>query len=483
MRTPERGQRRVLRLLSAIVGTAIIGAFTAMIPASPALAEDNADLRIENRSGALTLTEGGQPQTLTLAITNDGPQKVDTPTVSLKIPLASKGMTVAGASAQCEPAGAPDTVGCRISKIDPGQTAELVMVFNPPAKGSLEPGSTHTESSSAFVGNPAGGDPNPANDRVEFSVTLNAAAVTISEVSGTVVNGTTQQPVPDAEITITDTEGNRGETTTDSSGTFRFIPDSPTALRAGRLKVEATKDGFTAGNTAVDGSKGGKVGDIQLAVTPPVQASPSASPSPSAAPTSAAASAVASPAADEGSSLGGLIAIIIASVIATAILVGGGVWVVLRRNRNKDEDSAPPANPTNTQVWLNGLGAPTGTIPAAAPAHTQVIPAQTQVIPSGAAAPTQVHPPGPYPPTPQGSNETTVLYGSPSSRVYGGAAPAPYEAPEPASTTTSTGTVYGRPQGTVYGGAPDNDELESTQYHEPFKDDDDDDRPHGRHSG
>lgn len=482
MRTPERGQRRVLRLLSAIVGTAIIGAFTAMIPATPALAEDNADLRIENRSGALTLTEGGQPQTLTLAITNDGPQKVDTPTVSLKIPLASKGMTVAGASAQCEPAGAPDTVGCRISKIDPGQTAELVMVFNPPAKGSLEPGSTHTESSSAFVGNPAGGDPNPANDRVEFSVTLNAAAVTISEVSGTVVNGTTQQPVPDAEITITDTEGNRGETTTDSSGTFRFIPDSPTALRAGRLKVEATKDGFTAGNTAVDGSKGGKVGDIQLAVTPPVQASPSASPSPSAAPTSAAASAVASPAADEGSSLGGLIAIIIASVIATAILVGGGVWVVLRRNRNKDEDSiasGPPTNPTNTQVWLNGLGAPTGTIPAATPAHTQVMPsaaaAPTQVYggpTSPAGAPTQVHPPGPYPPTPQGSNETTVLYGSPSSRVYGGT-------PEPASTTT--GTVYGRPQGTVYGGS--SDELESTQYHEPFKDDDDDDRPHGRHSG
>jgi hypothetical protein len=351
------------------------GVLVFLLVGTPAYAEDPADLRLEITSGQIALATGGQPQTVSFVITNDGPGAVSAPVANFDAPLDSRGVTIGGTSVTCQAANGPSVISCPLPALTAGQNVTVTVQLVPPASGGAGPGENVNEDGNAWVTNPGGSDPNSDNDGRSFQAVLTGGGSPVTEVSGTVMDGSSGNGLEGATVEVTDSAGTVGTATTGADGRFSYQPGTP--LKAGRIKIKASKDGYEVSQTTVDATNGGTVNDVQLAVSP-AQASPtpSATPPPSATPSAAASAAAASTKGDDSGV--SLLVVVLVSLLAIAILAGGALWVGLRRNREQEPppgDESPirhrPAlgDAPTVQLRMDGLGG--GPM---SPAGTQVMP-------------------------------------------------------------------------------------------------------------
>jgi len=453
--------RRIGALALACLG----GVLATLSLANPAYAE-HADLRLEIRSGGIALTAGGDRQTLNLAVTNDGPSPVSAAVANVEAPLSGRGVTIGNTSVSCSPVNGPSIIACQLGAMNPGQTIDVTIELVPPGSGTVQPGENVTENGNAWVSNPAGGDPNNGNDGGSFSAALSAGdtGAPVTEVSGSVMDGSSGNPLDGATVEIKDSDGTVGTATTDAGGRFTYRAEAP--LKAGRISIKASKDGYDTSRTTVNAS--GSVNDIQLAVSPAAASSPSSSPT--AAPTTAAPQSPppgAASATGDGSSVS-LIVVVLISVLATAVLTGAGLWIGLRRNRENDSATAggpgpPPVRPhlgdaPTVQLRLDGLGGGTQVMPplrqplsSSAVDATQQIPQpdSTQLMPPGA---------GPYlPPPPAVEYDETAPFGpGPAAHGFGAGSGSPYGAgpAAPYGAESYGAEAYGAEAAAPYGAEP-----------------------------
>ncbi|GIG88864.1 hypothetical protein Pen02_38000 [Plantactinospora endophytica] len=185
---------------------------------------------------------------------------------------------------------------------------------------------------------------------------------TVAEVSGRVTNETTGDGISGVSMRLTDGQGRTHNTTTSSSGNYRFTGSQERPIAPGRLQIRATKNG-TTDTKDVTGNAGARLNNqgIQLALA----ASPSASPEASAEPTDDAAAeeepteeagADASEEAaggqeqaanEESGGLGSWV-LILAGGLLVALGVGAIVLLLMRRKEDggdDDEDGPGGAGP------------------------------------------------------------------------------------------------------------------------------------------
>ncbi len=407
---PMDGRVRA-RKAGALVASCLAGAAATLALATPAYAED-ADLRMEIRSGQLSLEADGDPQNITVAVTNNGPNPVAAPVANFEVPLGGRGVTIGNTSLSCAAVNGPNVIACQLGAMNPGQTIDVTVELKPPGEGAVQPGENVSENGNAWVSNPAGGDPNNSNDGGSFNVVLTAGEQggEVNEVSGQVVDGASGEPLAGATVEIADSTGRTGSTTTDAEGRFNYRAEP--ALQAGRITIKATKDGYDPSRTTVD-ANGGSINDVQLAVS---KAEVVPSPTPSVAPSSATAALPPGPAKDDDDS-SSLLVVILVSVIATTILAGAALWIGLRRNRDHEPAYAdgggfqpPPMRPATldaptVQLRLPGAGG-TRMMPTLAAPEVDA----TQQIPM--TDNTHLMPPG-YPPVEPVAYDQTAPFGPP----------------------------------------------------------------------
>lgn len=420
---PEDGVGTARRA-GALALSCLGGVLAALALGTPAYAED-ADLRLEIRTGELELTTAGQPQTFIAVVTNDGPNPVAAPVVNFQAPLSSRGVTVASTSLACSPANGPNVLACPLPAMNPGQSTEVTIQLAPPGNGAVAPGENVTEDGNAWVTNPAGGDPNNGNDGGSFKAVLKSSGSGVTEVAGSVVDGSSGQPLAGATVEVTDSGGASGQTTTDNDGRFVYRPDPQSPLHSGRITIKASKAGYDTSRTTVN-TDGGSINDIQLAVSPAAATSPTPPPSPTAAPSSAAAKAPAAASNKSDDSSVSLLVVILVSVLATGILAGAALWVGLRRNREQEPATAGAnlGDAPTVQLRMPNLGPRPGPM-----GGTQVMPPMgdhdhtfavdtTQQIPapdSGQLIP--LAPPSPFEVPPAGQYDQTAPFGPPTARL------------------------------------------------------------------
>jgi hypothetical protein len=447
------------RRTGALALSCLGGVLAALALGTPAYAED-ADLRLEIRTGQLELTTAGQPQTFIAVVTNDGPSPVAAPVVNFQAPLSSRGVTVASTSLACSPANGPSVLACPLPAMNPGQSTELTIQLAPPGNGAVAPGENVNEDGNAWVTNPAGGDPNNSNDGGSFKAVLRSSGSGVTEVAGSVVDGSSGQPLAGATVEVTDSGGASGQTTTDNDGRFVYRPDPQSPLHSGRITIKASKAGYDTSRTTVN-TDGGSINDIKLAVSPAAAASPTPPPSPTAAPSSAAAKAPAAASNKSDDSSVSLLVVILVSVLATGILTGAALWVGLRRNREQEPATAGAnlGDAPTVQLRMPNLGPRPGPMggtqvmpPMGDHDHTfavdatQQIPApdSSQLIPLAPPSPFEVPPAGQYdqtapfgPPTARLEEQTTAFSSAPGASPHPAGPPPGLFAPLPDATTPS----------------------------------------------
>ncbi len=368
LRRPVDGRVTAQRV-GALIAACLAGGVATLALAPPAYAED-ADLRLEIRSGQLDLKTDGDAQVLRLAVINDGPSPVSAAVANVQAPLGGRGVTIGNTSHSCTPVNGPSAITCQLGAMNPGQTIDVTIELKPPGEGAVQPGENVNENGNAWVTNPAGGDPNNGNDGGQFTATLAAGEQQggeVNEVSGQVADGDSGAPLEGATVEVTDSTGRTGSTTTDGDGRFKYLAEPP--LQAGRITVKATKAGYETTRTTVD-AEGGSVNDVQLAVSKAEAVPP---PTPTAAPTTAPPSQAPAAAADDDDS-SSLLVVILISAIATTILAGAALWIGLRRNRDNepayvgDMGFQSPVRPVNldaptVQLRLPDVGGGTRVMP------------------------------------------------------------------------------------------------------------------------
>ncbi|MFR9777277.1 carboxypeptidase regulatory-like domain-containing protein, partial [Micromonospora sp. MS34] len=268
-----------------------------------------------------------------------------------------------------------------------------------------------------------------------FSLTVKAKAPpqpeTVKSVSGKAVIAANGDPLPGVVVMLRDSQGKQRQTTTDSSGNFRFSGSTSDPIAPGRLDLGANKDG-TIGTKSIDAQAGQSITGLRIGVPIEVKASPSPTPSESddALPTDEATDEATDepaseapvvqqqPAANEDS--GGFGSWLLILLGGLFVAVGVGTIVLLYMRRKNEGDDVDGDGPT-------GAAAAAGAMPAArggyrgADDHTRVVngmgagAAPTMVGGGGSLsdAPTMMHRPvvDDVPPDP---------YGAPPASAYGG---------------------------------------------------------------
>jgi hypothetical protein len=437
----------IARKLGLLALSCLGGALATLTLAAPAYAED-ADLRLEIRTGQLDLVADGDPQTLTVAVINDGPSPATAPVANFEVPMGGRGVTIGNTSHSCAAVNGPSVIACQVGAMNPGQTIDVTVELKPPGEDAVQPGENVSENGNAWVSNPAGGDPNNGNDGGSFNVTLTSEEQqgSVSEVSGTVVDGSSGQPIEGATVEVKDNADVSGTATTDAEGRFTYRAEQEPLL-AGRIRIRASKDGYQPSRTTIDAN--GNINDVQLALS---LAAPTPTVTPTAVPTSAAAQspAAAAPKDDDDSSLS-LIVVVLVSVVATAILTGAGLWIGLRRNRDNEPAFGGIAPGTTfdaptVQLRLDGVGGGTQLMPGLPnaavdatqqipqPNHTQLMPPRYPTAPL-----VEYDETAPFGPPPTAQVDATARYG-PATAPFGQPPAQDMFAPRPDATARMPST-------------------------------------------
>ncbi|HEV2087043.1 MAG TPA: carboxypeptidase regulatory-like domain-containing protein, partial [Cryptosporangiaceae bacterium] len=308
-----RGAAALLVALVGLAATAFAG--------SPAHAYEAADLRLQLQTGSISLKAGGQPETLTFTVVNDGPSAVSTPIANVQVPFGDRGVHPVSSNPACQAVNGPNVLACPLPGLAPGQSATVTIVIAPPAAGSVAPGETLNQPGAVSVYNPAGGDFNNGNDSGQFGVALAGGAGAVTQVSGTVADSFTGQGVPGAAVLVTDSAGATCRTTTQASGAYVCAATAAAPLTAGKVTIRVTRAGYQPAVTEVDAQ--GPLNGVQLALNPLTTVSPT--PSASAPPilVDRQADVVA---ADSGSGATVLI-VVLGSLLVLAALGGAGWWL------------------------------------------------------------------------------------------------------------------------------------------------------------
>jgi hypothetical protein len=239
-----------------------------------------------------------------------------------------------------------------------------------------------------------------------LSVVGTATVSTVSTISGEVTSNA--EPVPGAELELTDGEGGEHEATTDDSGKYEFTGDTSNPIAPGDMTLHITAEGFEDKDEELTVNEGSQTYTLNVTLAKVQAAEPSTDAATSDAATSEAES---SPAAkDDGGGMSGTLIFLI--IIGALLVIGGivGIFFLLRGGKDdKDDDgetfasdTPPDHTPTAAQVGTPGVyqaapgpeaDAPTmihpgGLVGGAPAAPTQFGPAyggsdSTQVMPQG----------------------------------------------------------------------------------------------------
>ena len=311
------------------------------LPSAPVLAGEPADLRLEVRQGNLASQSGGQPATLVFAVTNDGPSDADAFNANVVIPFGDRGTYLASSSPSCNQVSGPTVLACPVEGLEVGQSAVFTLVIGAPPAGSLQP--TDALNATGQISIDAGGDdPNGANDSSQFTLNLTGAPPSVTQISGTVADTQTTQPIVGASVVARDVNGATCLSTTDSTGAFNCTPGQP--LAGGQITIEATMAGYRVSRTTVT-PQNGTITGVQLALDP---AAASPSPTPSAAPSSPAAASSPAPQAIKADDSGfpwDTVLVVLGIVLALGGLGALGWWMYKR----KDKDPDGPGGPDGTR--------------------------------------------------------------------------------------------------------------------------------------
>ncbi|SHN44562.1 carboxypeptidase regulatory-like domain-containing protein [Cryptosporangium aurantiacum] len=335
--TRETVVRRYARRLGAALLAALAAAGLVFLPSTtPVFAGEPADLRLEVRQGNLASQAGGQPATLVFAVTNDGDKKADAFNANVVIPFGDRGVYLASSSPPCNQVNGPTVLVCPVSELDVGKTTVFTLVIGAPPAGSLQP--TDVFSATGQITIDAGGDdPNPANDSSQFTLNLAGAPPAVTQINGTIVDGSSGQPIVGVSVVARDVNGTTCLATTDSAGAFNCTPSPP--LAGSKVTIEATMAGFEVSRTTVT-PQNGTITGVQLALDKQVA---SASPTPSTAPSSPAPATSPAPQAlkaDDGGFPWDTVLVVLGIVLALGGLGALGWWMYKR----KDKDSGGPGS-------------------------------------------------------------------------------------------------------------------------------------------
>src|SRR5439155_2653490 len=125
-------------------------------------------------------------------------------------------------------------------------------------------------------------------DTKNFSVTLHGPtqAPVVPEVSGTVTDGTTGQPIKDAVVVMKDGADANFQFGTDSSGRFKFTSTQDKPIHPGTISVAAGKDQYENSTPKTFDGKGGQsITGIRIGLKPTAAATPTATAQPTDQPT------------------------------------------------------------------------------------------------------------------------------------------------------------------------------------------------------
>ncbi|MFS8520113.1 MAG: carboxypeptidase regulatory-like domain-containing protein [Micromonosporaceae bacterium] len=457
---------RAARSRRASVAAGIVVGALLVLPA-PALAQPQ-QLDLQN-IGGVTMRVGGSA-TIPIVITNNGENDATNVTFTVRVErqLADIGVHIAsssaGADSRCNSSGSE--MDCTVPVVPGNGGSWSGSVQLAVDRGSpLAPGDTRNGQGEVRLTGVGGGDVSSFTIRVQGPDKPPA----VKEISGTVTDQDTGEPIANATVVLVDGAENEHRVGTDGQGRFRFTGD----IAPGTFGLLALKDGYEGNDFVGDAGAGQAVTGIRLTARK-IAPSPTATPTPSAsADPSASASAAASPtpAADDEESGGRTFFTTLMIILGSILLLAGvGViaYLVWRRFRGEDEDFDEAPDPTSgprgprptpgshgvyrpspTQV-LSGaqptqvINTGTSGLPAVGP-RPALADAPTMVQRSPSDAPTMIQrpaasddattvlprqgesPPGPHPPRPAvpeyGGRHSAPTTPAPASGPYAGTAP------------------------------------------------------------
>lgn len=347
----------------ALAGALVAG--TSALGAVPAAADPN-KLAVAVNPGQVSLQVGGQPQGVTVQISSGRP--IANARVRITVPLTDKGVTIAQGPQGCVTSG-QSTLDCQVGAIDPQRPQQLTLQLAPPGQSDIKDGD-----------NPSGsGDVEAQADDATASGTFQVTLAgkkqqSVGPVSGKVADQKSDQPLPNATVTIADGAGHSEQVTTGQDGTYSWQPSDGHMLAPGQLTITATASNYQQGKQTAAGQDGQPV-SVQDVLLAPVATTPSAT----TAPTQPSVKPTTTPTKND-TGLGPLTWLMI---ILGALLVIGGIIaiIVLVKKKDKGDDEDGPDGPDGP---YGPGGHPAGGYPdAGATAVINRVP--------GADAPTMVH--------------------------------------------------------------------------------------------
>jgi hypothetical protein len=165
----------------------------------------------------------------------------------------------------------------------------------------------------------------------------------VTEVSGKVVNQTTGDPVPNAQVTLKDSAGSEHSATANGKGEFRVTPQNNKPIAAGALSLTATIEGFADGTANANGTAGKATTGVRISMKPttasvPPSAPAAGDPGASEAP-STEATGLANPSNTSKDSGGpSMLSWLLIGVGVVLVLLGIGAIVLLLMRRKDDPD-------------------------------------------------------------------------------------------------------------------------------------------------
>src|SRR6266545_5018010 len=223
-----------------------------------------------------------------------------------------------------------------------------------PSSASIPAGDTKSGRGKATLGDGSSGT---------FNVTLRGAAAapttqaptSVTQVSGTVKDIGTGQPIPGATVGLQDSAGHNFSTTTDNFGRFTFKSTQANPIAPGTLTIEAVKDGYKAvtknANVQAGQSYNFQTLSLEATATPTVSAPAVADPS-QPVPDSALPQPGTTNASGKGGGSGFSTILIVAGALLVLLGIGAIVFILVRRRRDGGAD------PTAV-VGSGGYGDPT----------------------------------------------------------------------------------------------------------------------------
>jgi len=264
-----------------VIAAALAGVVAPFPAAATAFAAPT--LTVELSPGSFDM-KGGDTRSMTVKLTNAGPPARVSMTVSAPTGLNGD-VSLANSDSSCS--GSGSTVVCTVAV---GADAQKNVVFTLTAKNpdSLGAGQSRTDTSGAITA--AVG---PGTTTLSYAVTLHGLPQTsapsqsqgqsagVAEVSGTVVDSGTAQPVPGATVVLQGA-GQTLQTTSDSSGGFVFASSSSQRIAAGTLSLAVSRDLYQPSTTkTIQARSGQSYTGIRIAMTLLTNASSGGSADPS----------------------------------------------------------------------------------------------------------------------------------------------------------------------------------------------------------